>query len=188
VPAIQTALVQRYDPTLILVHSRWETYPVRRPDGVVVRPGTAAHLTYVRDQLRLTLQRLTSGQAHVVLIDSIPLADSLCRRLGHSLATCRAQLVDPLMTRYNALRRAVAAEFDGRVSVLGLPDLVCPGGRCTDSVAGRTPRPDGLHFSPEGAAWLAPQLVERALALRSVTVRAAKGSSSDGFFSTSGLR
>ena len=161
VPAMQNALVQRYDPTLILVHSRWETYPVRRADGVIVRPGSAAHLNYVRDQLRAALRRLTAGRAHVVLIDSIPMADSLCRRLGHSLATCRAQVHDPELAQYDRLRATTAAEFAGRVDVLAVPDLLCPGGRCTDRVAGRTPRPDGLHFSPEGAAWIAPAIVRR---------------------------
>ncbi|WP_073250085.1 acyltransferase family protein [Cryptosporangium aurantiacum] len=162
VPAMQRALVGRYDPTLILVHSRWETHRVRRADGTVVEPGTAAHLVHVRRQLRIALQRLTAGRAHVVLIEPIPLADSLCRRLGHTAATCRAQTSDPRAERYNVLRRATAAEFPGRATVIAVTDLLCPGGECTDEVGERRPRPDGLHFSPEGAAWAAPQILRRA--------------------------
>lgn len=161
VPAMQRNLVGRYDPSLILVHSRWEVYPLRRPDGVVMRPGTAEHLRYVRAQLRAALRRLTAGRAHVVVIEPIPMADSLCRRLGHPLSVCRGQVQDPEAARYNALRRATAAEFHGRATVLSVPDLLCPGDECTDEVAGRTPRPDGLHFSPEGAAWAAPEIVRR---------------------------
>ncbi|MFB9322949.1 acyltransferase family protein [Cryptosporangium minutisporangium] len=163
VPAMQRALVSDFDPTLILVHSRWETHPVRRADGAVVEPGTAAHVAHVRRQLTIALRRLTAGRAHVVLIEPIPLAESLCRRLGHSSATCRTQTRDPQAARYNALRRSTAAAFPGRVTVIGVTDLLCPGGECADEVGSRRPRPDGLHFSPEGAAWLAPQILRRAV-------------------------
>ncbi|MFI5956716.1 acyltransferase family protein [Cryptosporangium sp. NPDC051539] len=162
VPAVQQQLVTRYRPTLILVHSRWEAFAVRRTDGTIVRAGTTAHLAYVRAQLTAAFRRLTSGGARVVVIEPVPLADSLCRRLGRSLATCRAQASDPRFVQYNALRRSVAAQFGGRVAVVRIDDVVCPATRCTDEVDGRTPRPDGLHFSPDGAAWLAPRLLRRA--------------------------
>ncbi|WP_035857354.1 acyltransferase family protein [Cryptosporangium arvum] len=163
VPPMQRELVANFDPTLILVHSRWENQPVRRPDGVVVRPGSAAHLAYVRSRLVVALGRLTAGRAHVVLIEPIPAADSLCRRLGNSPETCRDQLRDPGAEQYNALRRSMATAFPGRVTVISVADLVCPGGVCTDEVGGRRPRPDGLHFSPSGAAWIAPLILHRAV-------------------------
>jgi len=163
VPAMQRTLVERFDPTLILVHSRWESQPVRRADGVVVEPGTSAHLEYVHQQLSAALRRLTAGRAHVVLIEPIPLADSLCRRLGNSSATCRGQVTDPLAGRYNTLRRSTAAQFPGRVSVIAVTDLLCPHGVCTDEVGDRRPRPDGLHFSAEGAVWAAPRILHRAI-------------------------
>ncbi|MFG1923444.1 acyltransferase family protein [Cryptosporangium sp. NPDC048952] len=164
VPPMQRALVRNFDPTLILVHSRWENQTVRRADGVVVRPGTAEHVAYVRGQLATALGRLTAGRAHVVLIEPIPAAESLCRRLGNSLAACRGQLRDPQAERYNALRRSVAAAFPGRVTVISVSDLLCPDEICTDDVHGRHPRPDGLHFSPTGANWFAPLLLHRAIA------------------------
>ncbi|WP_344654396.1 acyltransferase family protein [Cryptosporangium japonicum] len=163
VAPMQRALVANFDPTLVLVHSRWENQPVRRPDGVVVRPRSAAHLAYVRSQLVAALARLTAGRAHVVLIEPIPSAESLCRRLGNSPEACRDQLRDPGEEQYNALRRSMATVFPGRVTVISVADLVCPGGVCTDDVGGRRPRPDGLHFSPSGAAWLAPLILHRAV-------------------------
>lgn len=164
VPDMQRELVERFDPTMVLVHSRWESQPVRRGDGVIVEPGTAAHLEYVRGRLATALERLTAGGARVVLIEPIPMTETLCRRLGTSAAGCRAQVRDPEAARYNALRRSVAAAFGGRVAVVDVTDLLCPGGACTDEVDGRRPRPDGLHFSPAGAAWVAPLILRRALA------------------------
>ncbi|WP_170323987.1 acyltransferase family protein [Cryptosporangium phraense] len=162
VPSVQGQLLTRFHPTLVLVHSRWEAFAVRRPDGTVVRAGTPAHVAYVRARLTDAFQRLTSGGARVVVIEPVPLADSLCRRLGRSLATCRAQASDPRFVQYNALRRSVAASFGGRITVIRIDDLVCPHGRCTDEVDGRVPRPDGLHFSAEGAAWIVPRILRRA--------------------------
>ncbi|MFI5960409.1 acyltransferase family protein [Cryptosporangium sp. NPDC051539] len=161
VTTVQQRLIDEERPDVILVHSRWETYRVRGADGDPVDVGTPAHEQFVANQLRRTMERLTSGGARVVWIDSTPMTESLCRRLGHPTATCEHTAADPTVDAYSALRRHVAAQFHGRVTSLSLTDLLCSDERCPDTVDGRTLRPDGLHFSEESAETIVPELLER---------------------------
>ncbi|WP_170324030.1 acyltransferase family protein [Cryptosporangium phraense] len=165
VTTVQQRLIDEDRPDVILVHSRWETYRVRGADGDPVDVGTPAHRQFVAAQLRLTMERLTSGGARVVWIDSTPMTESLCRRLGHDTGTCAHTAVDATVDAYTALRRQVAAEFHGRVTSLSLTDLLCDDERCPDSVDGRTLRPDGLHFTAETADAIVPDLLERVAAV-----------------------
>ena len=65
------------------------------------------------------------------------------------------------------VRRAygdLAARHPNRVTLLSVDDELCPGGRDCPLLErdGVPVRPDGIHFSPEGAAWLLPLLFDRA--------------------------
>ena len=56
--------------------------------------------------------------------------------------------------RLNELYRDSAPTADGRVSIVDLSAIVCPGGRCPDHVGGIELRPDGSHFGIEGARYV----------------------------------
>jgi hypothetical protein len=61
------------------------------------------------------------------------------------------------------------------VAVISLEDIVCPGGApCDTTVDGIVLRPkDGGHYEPEGADWVAPQLIDQLFtALRTLDARA----------------
>ncbi|WP_344652341.1 acyltransferase family protein [Cryptosporangium japonicum] len=161
VPTVQQRLLDEHRPDVILVHSRWETYRVRGADGDPLDANTDAHKAFVAEQLRVTMTRLTSGGARVVWIDTTPMSESLCRRLGHSDSACARTATDAVVDSYTALRENVAEEFGGRVTALSLNDLLCDGERCPDTVDGKTPRPDGLHFTVESAGWIVPELLRR---------------------------
>jgi peptidoglycan/LPS O-acetylase OafA/YrhL len=162
VPRMQRNLVIGFDPAVVVVHSRWELSPVRGPDGRLVLPGTAAHRAYMATRWREAMRRLTAGQATVVWVDTMPAADSLCRRLGTSSRTCTSvRAADARAEAYDALRDAVAAEFAGRVRRVSVRDLLCPDGTCPAKVDDRELRPDGLHFVPATSGWIAPRLLRR---------------------------
>ncbi|MFG1921694.1 acyltransferase family protein [Cryptosporangium sp. NPDC048952] len=161
VPTVQQRLLDEQQPDVILVHSRWETYRVRGTDGDPLTANTDAHKAFVAEQLRLTMARLTSGGARVVWIDTTPMSESLCRRLGHSDAECTRTANDAVVDAYTALRKSVADEFSGRVTALSLNDLLCDGDSCPDKIDGQTLRPDGLHFSPESSELVVPELLRR---------------------------
>jgi hypothetical protein len=60
--------------------------------------------------------------------------------------------------------RTYAAGHAGRVQVFDLFEVICPGGDCSRPPAGFDPawRYDGMHFTPDGARWVA-DLLERQL-------------------------
>lgn len=68
---------------------------------------------------------------------------------------------------WNDLLRAEAARQPGKITLLDLNKVVCPGGKFTWSVDGRRIRSDGLHYTPVGvqriiAPWLLPKLAATA--------------------------
>lgn len=161
VPTVQQRLIDEQQPDVILVHSRWDTYRVRGTDGDPLLTNTDEHKAFVAEQLRVTMERLTARGARLVWIDTTPMSEALCRRLGHDEGVCARTATDPTVEAYTALRERVADRFGGRVTTLSLTDLLCDGDRCPDTVDGRTLRPDGLHFTAESAVTIVPDLLRR---------------------------
>jgi len=71
--------------------------------------------------------------------------------------------------RFNRVLHKVADRFPGRVSVVSVADLVCPGGTCVPIRDGMLVRYDGQHYTSTFSRWLAPQLLERVDAATGVT-------------------
>ena len=63
--------------------------------------------------------------------------------------------------RFNGVLQSVADRFPGRVSVISLADLVCPGGSCLAMRDGMLIRYDGQHYTATFSRWLGPHLVDR---------------------------
>ena len=121
-----------------------------------VELGTERHqevLTTFLDELRGVA---ASHGAEVVLLPIPPRRDSLLSDLDRDGR--RERLMREEMLRY--------AEDHPGVRLLDLYEQVCPGGDCERPVDGFDPawRPDGFHFSAEGARWVAdwvtPQLID----------------------------
>jgi hypothetical protein len=67
----------------------------------------------------------------------------------------------------NRLLREYARTHTDRVSVVDLAGMLCPSGRqpCPENVSGVQPRHrDGDHFEPDGADWVAHQLMPQVMA------------------------
>jgi peptidoglycan/LPS O-acetylase OafA/YrhL/lysophospholipase L1-like esterase len=116
-------------------------------DGERIELGSDRHqelLTAFLDELRGIAQ---SHGAEVVLMALPPRADSL--RADIEQDSRRGRLMREELSEY-------AAERPG-TRVLDLFDQVCPDGDCEHPAGGFDPawRPDGWHFGPEGARWVA---------------------------------
>jgi hypothetical protein len=150
----QSDAVNTYQPEVVLWLSSWEagdhTVGTRLLD-FGTRVGDAGLLEDF-DASRL---RLTAGGATLVMLTMPPNAEDsevgpadpdLVARFGH----------------LNKLLRRFAAQHPDTVRVVDLADIVCPSGvPCSELVDGIRLRPrDGSHFAREGAAWVAPRLLD----------------------------
>jgi hypothetical protein len=83
--------------------------------------------------------------------------------------------------RQRALFRAWAEPHPGRVTLVDLAPLVCPGGPpCGQVVAGVRLRSDSLHYTPEGARRAAARIVQDVPPLRDLRGPAAPGDTKPG--------
>jgi peptidoglycan/LPS O-acetylase OafA/YrhL len=119
----------------------------RMVDGERVELGTPRHeevLAGFLDELRGIA---TSHGAELVLLPLPPRSDSYRSELDRD--GLRERLMREEMLQYAAQRPGV--------DVLDLYDEICPGGDCARPPDGFDPawRPDGFHFSTEGARWVA---------------------------------
>jgi hypothetical protein len=141
---------------LVLVLSTWDG-STRLLDGVFVDPGTPAGFQTAVDLVRGMVDDVApagSGRHVVLLAEAVPTT-------GSDTGAAKPERV--LEARqHRAVYREVARADPARVRVIDLNQWLCPAGPpCPETVEGIVARPrDGGHFSPEGAAWLAPRLLD----------------------------
>jgi hypothetical protein len=135
--------------------SSWETSN-RVVDGAGYVFGTAEGDAETLALVDESVQRLTVNGARVVFLLDPPATTGPLRPQIDPVAQQRMLHLGDLLKRY-------AAAHPDRTGVIDLAPIVCPGGTpCPPVVAGITLRAeDGGHFTPEGAAWLAPQILDR---------------------------
>ncbi len=103
-----------------------------------------------------SVQRLTASGARLVFLLNPPATTGPVR-----------PQIDPVeqerMLHLGDLLKQYAAAHPDRAGVIDLTPIVCPSGTpCPPVVDGITLRSDdGGHFTPEGAAWLAPRILDR---------------------------
>jgi peptidoglycan/LPS O-acetylase OafA/YrhL len=161
-------LVVTSEPDIVVWYSQRERYGVE-VDGTNLEAGTVEWRNAVFADWDGTLARLTSGGARVALVlpvyadgvdtvkcegdDAIALAsDTTCAR-DNALSG------GPLRAFY----REWAATHPDEVVVIDLLESICGvESRCDSMIDGTPLRPDdGIHFSEEGAALVAPILLDR---------------------------
>lgn len=141
---------------VVLVLATWDGSS-RLVDGVFVDPATpdgrAAFVGMMRDLVE-SIAPSGSGRYVVLLAESIPARGAVTG--------------DPSVERvvearnHRAVLREVAQGDPGRVRVVDLGQWLCPlEAPCPEIVDGVQARADdGGHFSPEGAAWIAPRILD----------------------------
>jgi hypothetical protein len=157
--------VQRVRPDVVIWLSSWETAD-RIVDGQQFQmdsPDGMAKTTQLIDE---TVGRLTSTGARVGFLTIAPTLPTLVYGSPTPEATHRVLLLDQLLEDY-------ASTHPARAFVVPLAQQYCPGLKdCPQkTLTGIDIRnPDGKHFSPQGAAWLAPWILDQLTMPRPVPV------------------
>ena len=155
IPQRQQQLVTRARPDFVVWMSEFESFD-RYVDGRLVRfdrPEGAAVVMRLVDE---AVGRLTSTGGRVVfLLTNPPPGDDA------PAATPAARL-----GRLDLLLHHYARTHPDRTAVIDLSGVLCPAGPpCPAIVDGVQLLVDGTHFGPQGAAWLAPKVLDRVLSL-----------------------
>jgi len=164
---LQSQAVQDFDPDVVVWYSNRERFPVR-VDGLVLQPGTPEHRARVDADLEAAFQRLAAGGARVVIVLPVPKAPPVVGDCAAGdVLTEDCTLDDRYYASFADLTSALeelADRHPDRIDVVRLDDLLCPGDRDCPLLerGGEAVRPDGIHFSAPGAAWLVPLLFDRA--------------------------
>ena len=164
---LQEKAIATYDPDVVLWYSNRERYPVRVGEEVLAT-GTPEHRAQLDADLEATYQRLSSGGAEIVVVAPVPAAPATIGSCAPGRpAKEQCTFDDAYFATFADLTAAYADLADrhpDQVRLVRIDDLLCPGGRDCPLLEeqGEAVRPDGTHFSPEGAAWFIPLLFDRA--------------------------
>lgn len=173
VPIVQDDAISNARPEVVVWWSRYELADRLDPHGTRLVADTPQFWATQEADLASTVERLTVGGAHLVIV--------LVDRVGVGIdSRCTAQKCDPLLRRLrdDAMLRAgwndrvrALAQRDPRVSVITMDDVYCRDGAspCDDRlpIGGPTPadgelaRPDGSHFAPAAMPAVADALLDR---------------------------
>jgi hypothetical protein len=151
------AEVARMSPDVVLLLSTWDGAP-RLVNGVFVNPATPegrALTVALFHEVVDTVAPVGSGRTVVLLAEATPTQGLVT---GDATLTRVAEA-----RRHLTVLRTVARADPARIRLVDLDQWLCPmGAPCPTTVGGVVARPvDGGHFSVEGAAWLAPQLLDK---------------------------
>jgi SGNH domain (fused to AT3 domains) len=141
---------------IVMFLSTWDGSP-RLLDGTFVDPATFTGFRATADLMREMIDAIApvgSGRNVVLLAESIPTHGAISGdATPERIAEARW---------HRAVLRDVARSDPARVRVVDLGQWLCPlGPPCPEVVDGIAARgDDGGHFSPDGAAWLAPRLLD----------------------------
>ena len=164
---LQTRVLEHYEPDLVLWYSNRERYGVE-VDGRVLEPNTPEHRAQLDRDLEATFARFTTGGADVAIVLPVPKSPPV---IGSCAAGTSASPECAMDEAYYAsfadltdAYRELAQRHPEQVTLVSVDDLLCPAGRDCPLIErdGVAVRPDGIHFSPEGAAWFVPRLFDRA--------------------------
>jgi hypothetical protein len=141
---------------VVVVLSTWDGSG-RTLDGVLIDPGTLTGRQATVDlfgQLVEAIAPAGSGRSVVFLAEAVPAPGAVS---GDASASRIAEA-----RRHRSVLRSVARADPARVRVIDLGQWLCSlGPPCPATIDGVATRgDDGGHFTPDGAAWLAPRLLD----------------------------
>lgn len=182
--AMQSQTVSDFDPEVVVWYSNRERQAFQ-VDGVTLVPGTPA-FTQARDRdIMMAYRRFVAGGAHLIIVQPVPRSpstDGYCAAAPEAPICLRDEAYYESFSDLASAFQRLASAYPRRVTIVSMHDLLCPTGRDCPVLeqGGESVRPDGVHFSPAGADWFAPLLVERlGLALRRPVARGVDGAGID---------
>lgn len=145
------------DVTVMFIGA-WEILD-RIVDGHRYVVGSPEYDAYVEAQLVRAFDIATAHGTPLVLLGS-----PCYREATPALGGRGSDRNDPLRRAwFNELAAGVAARYGDLITRVDVGEMLCPGGAYTHLINGITPRPDGVHFGPEGALvvwrWLVPHIL-----------------------------
>ena len=156
VQQIQERALARINPKIVVWLSSWERLSIKVGRHVFEAGTPQADKVLLRRMDRM-LPRLTAGGARLALLTVAPFTTGTALGIDFTSNPER----DAQVRHLNGLLRRFAARHPARVFVVDLANHVCPrGAPCGPDIGGRRPRPDGAHFSPEGAVWAAQWTID----------------------------
>lgn len=161
------ALLARH-PDAVIWHDLQSTLSRRSPDGTLLTAGTAGWADDLLDEWELVLDRFLESGSQVVIVMPPPRSQDArgCPDLPQPRRCLEIQAQDDAI---RGATRAFWSRIHARpgVHLLMLDALLCPDGypcpAAVDGVQLRLGQADQTHFTEDGAAWLAPRLLEAVL-------------------------
>jgi peptidoglycan/LPS O-acetylase OafA/YrhL len=147
-------LQQMQPDVVVCLVGAWDLLD-RKLDGRMYSPGDPEFDRYFLSELDHATQLLGSTGANVVLLTAPYFSrPELVGQTGHAWPEYEPWRVDHV----NALFSDFLVSHPGRYTLLDLNRFVSPGGKFTDELGGVSPlRGDGVHFTIEGATYVATQ-------------------------------
>jgi hypothetical protein len=162
-------MLETYRPSAVIWMSRYELADAVNANGVSISPASQEFWQYSSDSLREAVDLLTSQNAEVVFV---PIEPSGLGILDRCTSTDCHWFLQRLISKegvsyQNKWNELLLNETksNSKTHYFSITNLVCRDSNvpCDDSLNGKPARPDGTHFTPEGASQFIPDLVDYAI-------------------------
>ena len=165
----QLQMLETYQPSAVIWMSRYELADAANANGVSISPASQEFWQYSAETLSETVSALTSQDADVVFVPIEPSGVGMLNRckpkdcnwfLNRLISSEGVAYQD----RWNGLLLN-ETKSNSKTHYFSITDLVCRDSNvpCDDSLNGKPARPDGTHFTPEGASQFIPALIDYAI-------------------------
>ena len=165
----QLQMLERYRPSAVIWMSRYELADAVNANGVSISPASQEFWQYSAESLSETVDALTGKNAEVVFVPIEPSGLGILDRCKPSDCHWFLQrlISSEGITYQNKWNEMLLNETksNSKTHFFSITDLVCRDSNvpCDDSLNGKPGRPDGTHFTPEGAGQFIPELVDYAI-------------------------
>lgn len=166
---MQLQTLEKYRPSAVIWMSRYEIADVPTSEGISLSPSSAVFWQYSRESLDSTVDSLTANDAHVVFVPIEPSGMGIMSRCKPS--DCHwflKRLISKEGVSYQKQWNQILlseTKSNSKTSYFPITGYICRDTNqpCDDSINGNLARPDGTHFTPEGASQFIPALVDFAI-------------------------
>jgi len=165
----QLQMLETYRPSAIIWMSRYEIADAVNANGVSISPSSQEFWQYSSTSLREKVDSLTSQNSHIIFVPIETSGTGILTRCKPSdchwfLQRLISSEGGSYQNKWNELLLN-ETESNPKTHYFPITKIVCRDSNvpCDDSLNGKLARPDGTHFTPEGASQFIPALVDYAI-------------------------
>jgi len=165
----QRQMLETYRPSAVIWMSRYEIADAVNAKGLSVSPSSQEFWQYSSKSLSDKVDALTSTGAEIVFVPIEPTGVGVLTRCKPSACNWfLKRLISSEGVTYQNKWNAILlneTKSNSKTHYFPITKLVCRDSNvpCDDSLNGKLARPDGTHFTPEGASQFIPALVDYAI-------------------------